>query len=304
MKLTPRVVGLLLVPPLMWSCNALVGRLLADTITPLLLNAVRWWSALLVLLPLGWGAVSTPARRAECRKRWRPLALLGLLGVGAYNALQYHALRTSSPINVTLIAASTPLWMLLLGTVFHRERVRGPQALGALLSIAGVVTVLVRGELSQIGSIHFVAGDLWMLLASLSWALYSWELARPSALLSGEQRPNWTWAEFLLVQTLFGIAWGTAAAAAEHALGAPWPAASPKLLWALPFLAIGPSILAYRCWGLGVAAVGPAVAGFFSNLTPLFAALLSALWLGVPPQPFHAAAFALIVAGIAVSNRR
>jgi drug/metabolite transporter (DMT)-like permease len=73
---------------------------------------------------------------------------------------------------------------------------------------------------------------------------------------------------------------------------------------ALAFVALGPSILAYRCWGLGVAAVGPAVAGFFGNLTPLFAALLSALWLGQPPQAYHALAFAFIVAGIAVSNRR
>ena len=76
------------------------------------------------------------------------------------------------------------------------------------------------------------------------------------------------------------------------------------LVAALAYLAIGPSVLAYRCWGLGVAAVGPALAAFFSNLTPLFAALMSAALLGQSPQPYHAAAFALIVAGIVVSNRR
>jgi drug/metabolite transporter (DMT)-like permease len=76
------------------------------------------------------------------------------------------------------------------------------------------------------------------------------------------------------------------------------------LAGAVVFLAIGPSVLAYRCWGLGVAAVGPALAGFFANLTPLFTALLSALLLGQPPQPYHAAAFALIVGGIVASSRR
>ncbi|MCB2034998.1 MAG: EamA family transporter, partial [Ottowia sp.] len=59
-----------------------------------------------------------------------------------------------------------------------------------------------------------------------------------------------------------------------------------------------------RCWGLGVQRAGPALAGFFSNLTPLFAAVLSAAFLGEPPRLFHAVAFALIVAGIVVSSRR
>jgi drug/metabolite transporter (DMT)-like permease len=142
-----------------------------------------------------------------------------------------------------------------------------------------------------------------MLLASLSWALYSWQLARPHPLLAGEQRPAWNWAEFLLVQTLFGLVWASAAAGAEFAAGARMAEPSLLLVGAVLFVALGPSILAYRCWGLGVAAVGPALASFFANLTPLFAALLSALWLGEPPQPYHGLAFVLIVAGIAVSAR-
>jgi len=73
---------------------------------------------------------------------------------------------------------------------------------------------------------------------------------------------------------------------------------------ALVYVAIGPSIIAYRCWGLGVAQGGPALAAFFGNLTPVFAALLSAAVLGEPPRWFHGAAFALIAAGIAVSSGR
>ena len=106
------------------------------------------------------------------------------------------------------------------------------------------------------------------------------------------------------MQALFGLVWASAAAGGEWALSDRMPQPSATALAALAFVALGPSILAYRCWGLGVAAVGPAVAGFFSNLTPLFAALLSALWLGQPPQAYHAVAFGFIVAGIAVSNRR
>jgi drug/metabolite transporter (DMT)-like permease len=306
-KLTPKVAALLLVPPLLWAGNALVGRLLADSVPPLLLNAMRWWAALLLLLPLGWRAIGTRERRAQIGQRWRPLAALGLLGVGAYNALQYLALTTSTPINVTLIASSAPVWMLLLGALFYGERPRAAQIGGALLSLAGVLLVLVRGDLAQLGALRLVAGDLWMLLAALSWAFYSWQLARPPAALRGTERPDWNWAEFILVQALFGLVWASAAALGETALAPSAAQAvswSPMLAAALVFLAVGPSVLAYRCWGLGVAAVGPAMAGFFSNLTPLFTALMSAALLGQPPQAYHAAAFALIVAGIALSNRR
>jgi drug/metabolite transporter (DMT)-like permease len=72
----------------------------------------------------------------------------------------------------------------------------------------------------------------------------------------------------------------------------------------LLYVAIGPSVIAYRCWGIGVSTVGPAVAAFFANLTPLFAALLSAAVLGEPPRAYHALSFAFIVGGIVVSSRR
>jgi drug/metabolite transporter (DMT)-like permease len=69
-------------------------------------------------------------------------------------------------------------------------------------------------------------------------------------------------------------------------------------------VSLGASILAYRCWGLGVAEGGPALAAFFNNLTPLFAALISALVLNEAPHLYHAVAFVLIVGGIAVSAPR
>lgn len=307
--LTPRIALLLLVPPLMWAGNALIGRMMAGQVPPLALNAMRWAAALVLLLPLGWRALATAGRRRQIAARWRELALLGGLGVGAYNALQYVALTTSTPVNVTLIAASVPLWMMLIGVVFYREHPRPLQWLGGLLSALGVLVVLLRGEASQLASLRLVAGDLWMLLAALSWALYSWQLARPPASLASAARPRWDWAEFLLIQVLFGLAWAGGAAGLEAVFATP-PAVPTATLpgWTLAlvvaFLAIGPSVLAYRCWGLGVTAVGPAVAGFFANLTPLLAALMSAALLGEPPRLYHGVAFALIVGGIVASSRR
>lgn len=299
--ITPRVALLLLLPPLLWAGNAVVGRMAVTSMPPAMLNALRWSLAFLLLLPLGWRALARPR---EWLLRWRHLALLGLLGVGSYNALQYLALRTSTPLNVTLIAASLPVWMLLVGAVGYGEKPRRRQIMGAALSLLGVALVLSRGDVSALARVHFVTGDLLMLLAVMAWSGYSWLLARPPADMIGEARPAWNWAEFLLVQTLFGLVFAGSAAGIEQQLTPVSVHWSPWLVLALVYVAVGPSVIAYRSWGLGVAAVGPAVAAFFGNLTPVFAAVMSAALLGEWPQWFHGVAFVLIAAGIAVSSRR
>lgn len=300
-RLTPTIALLLVLPPLLWAGNAVIGRALVGSVAPLELNAMRWALAFVLLLPLGWRALAQPRAIAA---RWKHLALLGLVGVGSYNALQYAAVHTSTPLNVTLIAASMPLFMLLVGALLYREPPRAPQVAGATFSLLGVALVISRGRWQTLLDIALLPGDLLMLLATALWALYSWMLARPPASMRGETRPAWNWAEFLLLQVLFGALWAGAGAAAEAALAPQAIGWTPAVVAALVYVAIGPSLVAYRCWGLGVATVGPAVAAFFSNLTPVFAGVLQAALLGEPPAWYHAAAFALIVAGIAVSQVR
>lgn len=297
---------LLLVPPLMWAGNAVVGRLMQGTVPPITLNFLRWALAGLILLPMaGW--VLRPG--SELWPHWRRFALLGLLGVGLYNALQYMALKTSTPINVTLVSASTPVWMLLLGRLFFGVSISRRAAIGAALSLAGVATVLARGDLSQLLTVQLVPGDAWMLLAALVWATYSWLLARPKpgaepAAIRAD------WAAFLLAQVATGLLWSGTMTGAEWMM---LPAAAPgsshitwgwPLVAALVYVAVGPSLLAYRCWGAGVSRVGPTIAGFFSNLTPVFAAVMSATLLGEMPHLYHAAGFVLIVGGILVTARK
>jgi drug/metabolite transporter (DMT)-like permease len=107
-----------------------------------------------------------------------------------------------------------------------------------------------------------------------------------------------------MAQTAIGLLWAGGAAVGEWAAGSAHVEINAWVLLLLAYVAIGPSLIAYRCWGLGVAAVGPTIAAFFGNLTPVFAAMMSAAVLGDPPRWFHAAAFVLIAAGIVVSSRR
>jgi len=300
-SLTPRTAALLLVPPLLWAGNAIVGRLVHELIPPLTLNFFRWVLAFVLLLPM---AHQVLRRNSPLWPHWKHYGLLGLLGVGCYNSLQYLALQTSTPINVTLVASSTPVFMLAMGALFFKQTVRKRQIFGAVLSIAGVMLVLCRGDWQALAKVHLVLGDVFVLIATLCWAWYSWLLSHTQA--PAEVRGNW--ANFLMAQMAFGLVWSGAFTAVEWSgytgvvdahIDWGWP-----LVAALVYVAVGPALLAYRCWGLGVQRVGPNVAGFFANLTPVFAATLSALALGELPQIYHVAAFVMIIGGIVVSSRK
>ena len=289
---------LLTLPPLLWASNAVVGRLAtsgtAPLASPLLLNTLRWAAAFAVLVGLhvyrrGSAALAPGAS-------WRTYAVLGLLSVTSYNALQYMALRTSTAINVTLIAASGPLWMLVLGRMFFGEQSHRSAWLGAGLSLSGVLVVLTGGDPGRLVELRLAAGDLMMLAAVAAWSLYSWLLRR--------DRPQTDTLTFLLLQTAWGLALGMPVIAAEWLAGQSALEPGWTTFAVVAWVAVGPSLLAYWCWDRGVARAGAVLPMFFGNLAPLFAALMSAALLGESPRLHHGAAFGLIVGGILLSQWR
>jgi drug/metabolite transporter (DMT)-like permease len=280
----------------MWACNAILGRIAADMIPPMLFNFLRWLVVLIFLLPLAnWIFRSGSGLLTH----WRRYAGLGFLSVFCYNSLQYLALHTSTAINVTLIAASMPVWMLLVGRLFYQTRISSLNILGAFCSLFGVAIVLSQGDLSRLSGLRFLPGDIYIVLAAIGWAIYSWQLkftVKP-------ERIRHDWAALLLAQVVYGLIPSGLFALGELGLS------EQRIQWSLPllgiliFVAIGPAILAYKTWGEGVQRVGPTLAGFFANLTPLITALLSSLLLGEYPKPFHVISFFFIALGIWLSSK-
>jgi drug/metabolite transporter (DMT)-like permease len=148
--------------------------------------------------------------------------------------------------------------------------------------------------------LRLVAGDLYMILATIAWSFYSWMLLQPKDVPALRA----DWAAFLLAQVAYGLLWSAAFTGAEWALDSRAIAWSAQVGAALLFVALGPAVLAFALWGAGVRRAGPSIGAFFVNLTPLFTALLSSAFLGELPHAYHVLAFALIVGGIVVSARR
>jgi drug/metabolite transporter (DMT)-like permease len=292
MPLTKSPLLLLVLPPLFWAGNAIVGRAVVGQFPPLALSFWRWALAFLILLP--FAARGIRAHWAEIRREWILLAVLSVLGVGAYNSFQYLALQTTSAINATLIGCALPIVMMPLSVFWLHEHPRWPAYVGVLLSLLGVVTVITHGDASALLRLRFAVGDLVMLLAVLSWAVYTSLLKR--------HRPSIDSIPLLTVQVFLGALAILPFYLAERAHTGDF-ALTPANLGALAYVGLLPSVLAYYCWEKGVATAGAQLAGQFTTLTPVFAAILAVLLLGETFGVYHAVGLALLVGGLWLSNR-
>jgi len=293
MRLDAATAALLTLPPLFWAGNAVAARMLVGDVPPVALSLARWVIAFALLLPFTWRAVLR--HRAAFVRHWRILLAIGPLGVGAYNTLQYIALQTSTPMATSLIASSSPVFILALGAIVFGEKTRSAQWLGAALSVAGVELVMARGDPANLAQLAFVPGDLIMLVANLTWTLYTWLLRR--------HRPDLPFAPLLLVQMAIGIAAIAPFAAAEAALSPARIEWSGNAVAAMVYMAVFPSLLAYWCWDVGIRRVGAVIPVYFANLTPVFAAVLSMWLLDDAPRIYHVVALALIIGGIQLASR-
>lgn len=144
---------------------------------PILFNVLRWSVALALLAPFALPHVR--AHAATRKAQWYFLLVSSFLGINAYNALQYLALTTCAALNISLIGAATPVFVLICGRLFFGQRIKALSACGAVVSNMGVAWVVAREDVARLDAIHFVRGDLFMLTAALAQSVYTLLLKQP-----------------------------------------------------------------------------------------------------------------------------
>lgn len=280
---------LLILAPLFWAGNVVLARGVVTFFPPIALAFWRWTLAFLFILPFTWRAVV--ADWPLVRQNWRPLALLGFLGISCFNTLLYVGVQTTTAINGALIQTTMPALIILISWGLYGERVRPLHWLGVALCTAGALLIVVRGDWQVLVSLSLVTGDALILLAVFLYGLYSVLLRK---------RPPLRPASFLATTFGMGVLLLLPFYMWELATN-PMPATfNLQAISALLYMAIGPSILAYICWNRGIELLGASKGGLFINFVPLFAAVLSILFLGEHLQWFHPAGMALIVGGMLV----
>lgn len=283
----------MLLPPLFWAGNAVAGRIAVGQLPPIALAFWRWLFALLLILPFGLPRVA--AQWNEVRRRWKVLSMVALFSVTAYNTLLYVALTSTTAVNATLVSAAIPVAIVLLSRVWLGETVGIRQAAGIAISLAGVVLVIARGDPDNLLKLGLQPGDVWVLAAVVSWAIYSVLLRRhpsslsPLALLTVQMILGWL---FLVPFYLWELT-------TDQVFLLTWQSAG-----LIAFVAIFPSILAYHLWNQGVAKLGANLAGQYTYLIPVFTAVLAALFLGESFRWFHAAGLVAIIGGIRLAAKK
>ncbi|GHD49649.1 EamA domain-containing membrane protein RarD [Marinobacter persicus] len=283
----------LVVTPLFWAGNAVVARGTVESIPPLSMSFWRWVIALAVLLPIGLPGIWR--QRAVIRQHLGSMLALATFSVAAFNSLLYYAAVTTTATNIALINATIPIFVALLAWLLLGDRTRPIQALGIVLAILGIITVVARGKLSVLTSLQAQPGDLIMVAAVFCWGLFSVLLRRQAVPL-----PPLT---FLTVQIALGTLVILPFYLADFVFFSGGFELSRQTAWPLLYFALFPGILAYGFWNHGVHTIGPARAAIFMYLTPVFASILAGIFLGEALGVAHVVGGVLILVGLLLATR-
>jgi drug/metabolite transporter (DMT)-like permease len=283
---------LLSITALCWAGNAIVGRLAAGHIPPVTLSFLRWFFAFLLVLPFAWSHLVKDW--SAIRGKLGLMIVLSITGIGAFNTLQYWALEHTQALNTLLLQSAAPLIVAVWSLIILRVRLTAAQAFGVLLSLFGVLTILLRGDLTTLSNIQFNKGDLIFMVALVIFGLYS---------VLTLKRPAIHGLSFLAFT--FGCGAASLIPLQIWELSArPVMALDGPNLLTLFYVAVFPSTIAYLCFNRGVALIGANRAAPFFHIVPVFGSIMAMAFLGERPRLFHFLGFALVLSGVFVASRK
>jgi drug/metabolite transporter (DMT)-like permease len=283
---------LLSLTALFWAGNIVLARYVAGQVPPMTLSCVRWIGAFFMLLPFAWPHLKRdwPALRARL-----PLLVgLSATGFAINNALSYWALQYTQALNALLIQSSGPLFVALWSLALFGVRLTFAQFAGIAISLIGVFTIILRGDIGTLTSIQFNKGDVMFATAILAFGLYSALMPR---------RPRTHPLSLICFTMLCGALLLVPFSVWEYSNGF---VLKPDLLTAatLIYVAIFPSALAYLFFNRGIALIGPNRAAPFFHLIPVFGSAMAIVLLGEQPRLFHLVGYVLVLAGVVIASRQ
>ena len=284
---------LLSLSALFWSLNQVFGRGLRDEIPPMAFAFWRWSIAMTVLLPFALPCVIRHWQ--SLKSAWKPMLVMGLFGTAFHNALQYIGLQYTTATNGLLLNSVIPIMVIALSWLFLGLSLTLMQRIGVLLSFAGVICIVIRGDFAILKTLAFNLGDLWILIGISLWAVYTLFLRwRPQSLDP---------IAFLWVIGMIGLVGITPFYLYEIASGR-HIVVTLRSTAVLLYTGLFPSILAFVFWNDGVKQIGPNKASLFLHLVPVFGSMVSIGFLGERLFLFHLIGIVLIFCGIYLTTAR
>ena len=284
----------LILATLFWSGNFIVGKAASlFEIPPFTLNFYRWTFAWLILAPFTLKEIFK--KKSYILNNIKLILILGITSITVFNSIVYYSLNFTQVISGVLMISTIPVMIIFFCWVFKIEKTNFYQILGVLFSLMGVVVIVTNADVNKLLNLNFNKGDLWMVVAMLSWAMYSALLRKKKFKLS----------QISLLQTIIsaGLILLLPAYLIEMALGYRVNIHLPFIL-TLTYVVLFPGLASFFFWIKGITIIGSNRSGIFLHLMPIFSTIMAMLIFKEKFMTFHLIGAILIITGIILSSKR
>ena len=277
-----------------WSGNFIVGKFATlYEVPPLTLNFFRWLIVWIILIPFTFKDIFLNIK--IIKEKFYSILLMSITSISIFNSVVYYSLNFTQVLNGALMISAIPVLIIFISFIFRVEKINFNQVLGLILSITGVIIIITQLEFSRLIHLDLNKGDLWLLVAMLSWAIYSTMLKT--------HKTGLNYLTFISVIVTIGLIFLLPQFLYEFN-----NQELIKLNFAF-FLIISYVVLfaglgAYIFWNKAVLIVGPSRAGIFLHLMPVFSSFMAIFLLNEKFMNFHVFGAIAIILGIYLSSKK
>ena len=284
---------LLIFATLFWSGNFIVGKAASlFEIPPFTLNFYRWLCAWLILAPFTLKEIFQKSN--YILKNIKLIIILGITSITIFNSIVYYSLNFTQVISGVLMISTIPVMIIFFSWVFKIEKTNWYQMSGVFFSLLGVFIIITKADIEKLMSLNFNKGDLWMVVAMFSWAIYSALLRKKKFELSH--------ISFLQTIITAGLIFLLPAYIMEIILGNNLNTHIPFML-TLAYVVLFPGLASFFFWIKGISIIGSNRAGIFLHLMPIFSAMMAIAIFKEKFMSFHLIGAILIITGIILSAK-
>ena len=277
-----------------WAGNFVVGKFASFyNVPPFSLNFYRWLFAWLILMPFTISEIIN--KRAYIISNYKIFLVLGITSITIFNSIVYYSLNFTQVISGVLMISTIPVMIMFFSSILKIEKTNLFQIIGVILSIAGVIIIITKANFEILKSLNFNKGDITMVLAMFSWALYSTLLKR--------QKYELSQISLLQVVISFGLIFLIPIYFIEYQIGFRINIDMPFIL-ILSYVVLFPGLASFILWIKGIALIGANRSGVFLHLMPIISALMAMIIFDEKFMFYHILGACFIISGILLSNKK
>ena len=277
-----------------WAGNFIVGKLASFyDVPPFSLNFYRWFFAWLILAPFTIPEIIE--KKEYILKNYKLFIILGVTSITIFNSIVYYSLNFTQVISGVLMISTIPVMIMLFSSILKIEKTNIFQIIGVIFSFAGVIMIITKADIQILKNLDFNKGDITMVVAMFSWALYSTLLKR--------QKYEISQISLLQVVITFGLLFLMPIYFIEYQIGSRIILEKPFIL-ILSYVVLFPGLASFLLWIKGISLIGANRSGVFLHLMPILSAIMAMIFFSEKFMFYHMLGACFIITGILLSNKK